>query len=307
MKKIGISLLLAFTLLLGACSPKEHDKVNEKIQIVSSFTIITDMAKEIGGDLVNVHNLVPTGTDPHEYEPMPDDIKAATDADLLFYNGLNLEGSKQGWFFKMIDSVNQNLDKVFPLSTGVEPKYLIGEGGKEEEINPHSFISPKVGIIMARNLGDILIEFDPENKEIYENNTRTYLEKLNEIDLKYSNIIDSIPDERKLLVTSERAFQYMTEAYGLREAYIWEIDTEELGTTEQIKDLIDLLNKEAPPVLFLESNVDTKPLEVVSRETGIPIYKEKIYSDEIGKKGESVDSYIKFLEHNIRIIEDGLL
>jgi len=98
----------------------------------------------------------------------------------------------------------------------------------------------------------------------------------------------------------------MTNTYGLREAYIWEIDTGEMGTTDQIKNLVDLLKEEQPLVVFLESNVDPKPMETVSNESGIPIYEKPIYSDEIGKKGEEVDSYMKYLEYNIDIIEDGL-
>lgn len=307
MKKIFTSILLVLMLGLTACSsnpaPKEND---EKIKVVSSFTIVTDMAEQIGGDLVDVYNLVPSGTDPHEYEPKPDDIKAATDADVLFYNGMNLEGGKAGWFLKMVDSVNQKEENVFDLNKGIEPKYLVDEQGRDEEINPHSYLDPKVGIKMTENLKDALIQIDPENKDTYEKNTEEYLNRLNEIDKKYTEVINSIPEERRILVTSERAFQYMTESYGLKEAYVWEIDTEELGTTEQIKTLINFLKKEKPPVLFMESNVDPKPLETVSNETGIPIYKEAIYSDEIGKKGDVVDTYIKLLEHNIRIIEDGL-
>lgn len=307
MKKIFTSILLVLMLGLTACSsnpaPNEDDG---KIKVVSSFTIVTDMAEQIGGDLVDVYNLVPTGTDPHEYEPKPDDIKAATDADVLFYNGMNLEGGKAGWFLKMVDSVNQKEENVFDLNKGIEPKYLVDEQGRDEEINPHSYLDPKVGIKMTENLRDALIQIDPENKDTYEKNTEEYLSRLNEIDKKYTEVINSIPEERRILVTSERAFQYMTESYGLKEAYVWEIDTEELGTTEQIKTLINFLKKEKPPVLFMESNVDPKPLETVSNETGIPIYKEAIYSDEIGKKGDVVDTYIKLLEHNIRIIEDGL-
>lgn len=306
MKKVRISLLLLFIILLTACGSGANNDDSEVIKVVSSFTIISDMAKQIGGELVDVYNLVPTGTDPHEYEPMPNDIKAATDADILLYNGMNLEGGDSGWFIKMIDSVNQDKSRVFTLNEGVEPKYLMGDDGRVEEINPHSFLDPKVGIKMTENLRDALIEIDPKNKELYEKNTENYLKRLKEIDTRYTKVINDIPVEKRILVTSERAFQYMTESYGLEEAYIWQIDTEELGTIDQIKNLIDFLKKEQPPVLFLESNVDPKPLETVSNETGIPIYKETIYSDEIGKKGDLVDTYIKLLEHNIRIIEEGL-
>src|SRR5699024_406883 len=113
--------------LLSACGGDETNSVDndqqsadEQINVVTSFTIIEDMVEQIGGDYVNVYNLVPTGTDPHEYEPLPEDIMEATDADVLFLNGMNLEGGQEGWFYKMIDSVDQDLDNVYELNEGVE-------------------------------------------------------------------------------------------------------------------------------------------------------------------------------------------
>ncbi len=308
-KKNLLLILLVLVLGLTACTKKESPEAeagDEKILVVSSFTIISDMARQIGGEKVEVHNLVPTGEDPHEYEPLPDDIKAAEDADVLLYNGMNLEGGEEGWFMKMIESTNQDINIAFELTDGAEPMYLSGDDGQDEEINPHSFIDPQVGMLMAENLRDALQTVDPENKDYYEENASAYLEELAAIDQKYEDVIQSIPEENRILVTSERAFQYMTARYGLKEAFVWAIDTEENGTPEQIKNLVDTLRELQPPVLFLESNVDPRPLETVSRETGIPIFEEAIYSDEIGQKGDEVDTYKKFLEHNIRIIEEGL-
>ena len=305
MKKYRIVILLVISMLLVACGNEVNEEDEQKLKVVSTFTIISDMAEQIGQDLVEVYNLVPTGTDPHEYEPMPNDIKAATDADILFYNGMNLEGGEEGWFMKMVDSVNQNIDNIYNLNVGVTPHYLM-EGDSEEEINPHSFIDPQVGIQMVENMTEALIEKDPNNAQSYDDNADDYLQRLNEVDQNYKDVIDNIPEENKILVTSEKAFQYMTDRYGLREASVWEIDTEELGTTAQLKALITLLKEDTPPYLFLESNVDPKPLEQVSKETGVPIFEEYIYSDEIGKKGAEVDTYMKFLNHNIKIIEKGL-
>lgn len=308
---ITFTIIMA-VFFLAACNNDGDSKENndaqsgEKLKVVSSFTIITDMVHQIGGDHVEVHNLVPTGTDPHEYEPLPEDIKKATDADVLFINGMNLEGGKEGWFYKMVDSVNQDLDHVFELNEGVEPKYIGKESGVEEEVNPHSFLDPQVGIKMAENLRDALMKIDPDNKSIYEENAEKYLGELKDMDAQYKEKIGEISEVDRILVTSERAFQYMTERYGLEEAYVWEIDTEELGTPEQIKSLVDTLKEKQPPVLFLESNVDPRPLETVSSESGIDIYEEHIYSDEIGQKGDPVDTYIKLLQHNIDIIYDGL-
>ncbi|MCJ7839940.1 zinc ABC transporter substrate-binding protein [Lederbergia sp. NSJ-179] len=302
-------ITFAAILLMAACSGGEStkgDSKNGKLKVVTSFTILEDIVAQIGGEHVDIHNLVPIGTDPHEYEPLPEDIKKATDADVLFFNGLNLEGGEGGWFHKMIDSVGQNMEHVFELGEGVEPKYLAGEDGSEHEINPHAFLDPVVGIQMAENARDALIKMDPDHKDEYEQNATKYLDQLKEIDQEYQEKLGQVPEENRILVTSECAYQYMTDRYGLEEACIWEIDTEENGSPSQIKALVQSIKEKKVPVLFVESNVDTRPMETVSKETGVPIYPDKIFSDEIGKKGSDGDTYIKFLEYNIEKIYDGL-
>lgn len=309
--KLGVLLIGMFvTIALVACGGKETEINNDgnnsdKLQIVTSFTIIEDMVKEIGGDFVEVHNLVPTGTDPHEYSPLPNDIKAATDADVLFYNGLNLEGGEHGWFARMIDATGQDWAAIYELAKGVKPMYLTTEDGREEEINPHAFLDPVVGIEMCKNVRDALIEVDHKNEAMYEKNAEVYLKKLIAINEQYQTLINKIPEENRILVTSERAFQYMADRYGLKEGYLWTIDTEENGSPEQIKALLTLLEESSPPVLFVETNVDKRPMETISKESGIEIFGE-VFSDEIGKPGEEVDTYLQFLKHNIEIIYEGL-
>ncbi|WP_249260823.1 metal ABC transporter solute-binding protein, Zn/Mn family [Virgibacillus pantothenticus] len=309
-----IIIVASLTLIiLAACGNENKEKGNaasdsdeDNLLVISSFTIISDLAREVGGDKVEVHNLVPTGTDPHEYEPLPEDIKKATDADVLFYNGMNLEGGKDGWFFKMIDSVGQNESNVYNLTEGVEPMYLSAEGSREEEINPHSFIDPGVGIKMVENMRDAFIKVDPDNKDYYGERTKEYLTRLKEIDTEYQEKINAIPEERRILVTSECAFQYMLDHYGMEEECIWRVDTEENGSPEQIKSLVEYIDKNNVPVLFVESNVDPRPMETVSKESGVDIYEKAIYSDEIGQPGDEVDTYVKYLKYNIEIISDGL-
>ncbi|NLA63288.1 MAG: zinc ABC transporter solute-binding protein, partial [Bacteroidales bacterium] len=254
-------------ILLAACGQNKNSDTNadkhEPLKVVTTFTIIEDIARQIGGDDVDIHNLVPTGAAPHEYEPLPTDMKKTSDADILFYNGLNLEGGKSGWFFRMIKSVGQKEDNVYSLTKGVQPMYLSDSNGRIEEVNPHSFINPAVGIIMAQNMRDEFIERDPTRKENYEQRTANYLEKLQAIDQDYKEKISNIPEDRRILVTSEHAFQYMTKEYGLNEAYIWSIDTEETGSPEQIKALISFIKKHNVPILFIESNVDKRPMQMV--------------------------------------------
>lgn len=323
-KWLGLSLLAL--LMLAACGNDKDDGAvtdtgkdnadkteevatpdsDEKLKVVASFTIIADMAREIGGDFVEVYNMVPSGTDPHEYEPLPDDIKAATDADVLFYNGLNLEGGDHGWFSKMMDAVNQKDENIFSLTANVEPKFLSGDGGRDEEINPHAFIDPAVGVQMAEAMRDALVAKHPTNADAIKELGDAYIQRLQELDDEFAERVESIPEENRILVTSERAFQYLNDHYGLKEAFIWEIDTEENGSPKQIKDLVTYLKENNVPVLFMESNVDERPMETVSKESGIPIAEKRIYSDEIGNPGEEIDTYIKYLQYNMDLIHDEL-
>ncbi len=309
MKWVFLSFVAVF--MLAACGNDDKGKStnaneDEKLKVVTSFTIIADMAREIGGENVEVYNLVPSGTDPHEYEPLPNDIKAATKADVLFYNGLNLEGGKKGWFFKMMKTVNQKDENIFSLTERVEPLYLSGEGGREEEINPHAFIDPAVGVKMAEDMRDVLVKKHPSNAEAIQKRGDAYVQRLKDIDNDLQERIKTIPEQNRTLVTSERAFQYFNTHYGLKEAYIWEIDTEENGSPKQIKDLVKFIHEHKVPVLFVESNVDSRPMETVSKETGVPIAKQKIYSDEIGNPGDEIDTYVKYLNYNIKLIHDEL-
>ena len=310
-KWVGLSFLAVF--MLAACGNDDKGKTNAtggedegKLKVVTSFTIIADMAREIGGDAVDVYNLVPSGTDPHEYEPLPDDIKAATNTEILFYNGLNLEGGEHGWFFKMMDTVNQKDENIYSLTERVEPKYLSGDGGRDEEINPHAFIDPAVGVKMAEDLRDALIKKHPSDKDAIKERGDAYVQRLKEIDKEYETRINDIPEENRTLVTSERAFQYLNDHYGLKEAFIWEIDTEENGSPAQIKALVKFVQEHKVPVLFVESNVDTRPMETVSKETGVPLASKMIYSDEIGNPGQEIDTYVKYLNYNIDLIHDEL-
>ena len=307
-KGIGLSLLAVF--MLAACGNdndgEANTKKNDKLKVVTSFTIIADMAREIGGDVVEVYNLVPSGTDPHEYEPLPDDIKAATDADILFYNGLNLEGGENGWFMKMMDAVNQKDENIFSLTERVEPKYLSGDGDRDEEINPHAFIDPAVGVKMAEDMRDALIKKFPTDSDKIKEQGDAYVQRLKDLDQEFEERVNSIPEENRVLVTSERAFQYLNDHYDLKEAFIWEIDTEENGSPKQIKALVHYIKEHNVPILFVESNVDTRPMETVSTESGVPIAELPIYSDEIGNPGDEIDTYVKYLEYNMKLIHDEL-
>lgn len=292
-------------MIFSSCQKQNESTSNEKLKVISSFSIITDITQNIGKDSVEVHNLVPIGTDPHEYEPNPEDVKFATSADLFLYNGLNLEGGKNGWFFKMVQSVGAEKNKIRQVAEAIDPLYLSEKDGSKE-VNPHAFINPKAGIKMAVSIEKALIEADPENEAYYQKNAKEYLEKLEEVEKEYRKKLSEIPKENRVFIASEQAFQYLNKEYDFKEGFIWAIDTEENGSPKQIKNAIAFVKENNPPVLFVESNVDMRPMETVSKETSVPIYSPAIYSDELGKPGEEADSYIHYLQYNLKHIYEGL-
>ncbi len=286
----------------AAAGPKE----GEPLRVVATFSIIGDIVTAIGGDHVDVHSIVPLGVDPHEYSPLSKDVQKSTESDVMFWNGLNMEVGG-GWFEALTEVADKDMesDQVIEVAQDVEPMYLSSEDGSDSEINPHAFLSPQVGISYAKTIRDGLITNDPEREDVYQDNAETYLAELDEIDQMYRDSIADIAEDDRVFVASEYAFQYMTEEYGLTPGYIWEIDTDEQGTPEQINNLISLVRETGVPALFVESNVDRRPMETISAETGVPIHG-VIYSDELGTPESSGRSYLEMLKHNITVIHEGL-
>lgn len=302
--------LVVFILCLWvfSCTKKQEETAKDagsstqRVRVLSSFSILTNMVETIGQEHVEVHNLVPVGTDPHDYAPRPKDVKFATRADLLVYNGLNLEGGTEGWLAKLVDTSSPESMPRIAATEEVKALYISDDSGRKE-VNPHAFISPKVGVQMAEAIRDGLIKTDPEHADDYQTHADAYIEKLRDMETRYTKTLADIPADQRVLVTSEQAFQYLAHAYDLKEGYIWAIDTDKNGTPAQIKNAIAFVEQHQPSVLFVESNVDRRPMETVSEATGVPIHPQPLFSDELGKKGQAADTYLKYLAYNLKQLE----
>ena len=304
MKRIQKLLVaLLFLPFFAACSAGEARSDNGKLNVVVTNSILADMTKNIAGDQINLHSIVPIGQDPHEYEPLPEDIAKVSDADLIFYNGINLENA---WFSKMVKNAQkvENQD-YFAASDGVEVIYLEGQSAKGKE-DPHAWLSLENGIIYAQNIAKQLMAKDPKNKDVYQQNLVAYTQELAALDATAKSRFAAIPADKKLIVTSEGCFKYFSKAYDIPSAYIWEINTEEEGTPQQTRDLVQKLKAgPTPAALFIESSVDDRPMKTISRETGIPIYA-KIFTDSVANEGEDGDSYLAMMKWNLDKIAEGL-
>lgn len=303
-------IAVALTLGLTGCGSATKDEVapagdSDKVQVVATYSILGDMAAVIGGEQVQVHSIVPLGVDPHQYTPLPLDLQKSSDADLIIWNGLNLEMG-DGWLANLLEISGKDFDtdQVVEAAAQVTPQYLSDTAG-QSTINPHAFLDPNVGMQFAEAMRDGLSKVDPENAEHYEQNAAEYIAELEDIDQLYQDSIDQIPSAQRVLITSENAYQYMAGRYGLTTGFVWEIDTDEQGTPQQIKELISLIRTTEVPALFIESNKDPRPMETISRETGVPIYG-TLFSDELGEPGQEGGTYLKMLRFNIKQIHAGL-
>lgn len=315
-KRVLGMFVIVFAFILAACG-SDNSTANEKgrdssskeksdkLQLVATYSVIYDIVKNVGGDLVEIHSLAPIGSDPHQYDPLPQDAVLTTDADAVFYNGLNLEEGN-GWFQKLIETAGKSGKDapVFRLSEGVDPLYLKSDEHSGEE-DPHAWLDVQNGIKYTENARDALIKIDPDHKDVYEKNAAEYIKQLEVLDAEISELMTSIPKEKRVLVTSEGAFKYFSKAYDFDAAYIWEINAHDEGTPEQLKSIIEIINTNEVPALFLETSVDPRSMEMVSRETKAPIAG-KIFTDSLGKPGEDGDTYIKMVKWNAEMIYNGL-
>ena len=307
-------MLLAAVLfvgVLGGCgnSPEEDkgstdasETTETKLKVVSTNSIIGDMVEKVGGNLIDAHSIVPVGTDPHEYEPLPVDIRKASEADVVFYNGLNLE-TGNGWFDKLMETAGKAEDEdYFVVSKNVEPIYLTGNSSQQD---PHAWLDISNGIRYINEITRVMSEKDPENKATYEKNADAYIADLTELDSEAKKEFADIPEEKKLLVTSEGAFKYFSKAYELQAAYIWEINTEGQGTPDQMKQIIEKVRNSEVPVLFVETSVDHRSMERLSNEVDLPIFG-NLFTDSIAKQGENGNSYYDMMKWNLEKIHEGL-
>lgn len=296
---------------------------DDKLNVVTSFSVIEDMARQIGGEHVNVYNLVPVGQDPHEYELRPADTTHAQDADLLISSGMNLEGGEDGWISRLMSAVNLDASQHLEATRGIMPLYISdgveqgeaadadaggdadADGQGEDEVNPHVFVDPANGVKMAENIAEALIRADPAHAAEYRANRDAYVGRIDELAARYDELFAGVAERDRIIVTSERAFQYLAKRYRLAEGYIWLIDTEDAGSPEQLKRAVDFVREHRPRALFVETNVNQRPMETVAEETRVPIAG-TLYSDELGAPGTPAGTYIGFLEHNLESLTRGL-
>ena len=270
----------------------------EKPKVVTTFTIIADMAKNVAGDAADVESITKPGAEIHNYQPTPRDILRARDADLVLRNGLNLEQ----WFEKFL--VNLGDVPSVTVSDGVVPMAIAG-GSYEGKPNPHAWMSPDNALIYVENIRKALAQIDPAHTDVYAANAKAYSDKIRAAVQPIRDTLAALAPDHRWLVTSEGAFSYLARDFGLNEVYLWPVNADSQGTPQQVKAVIDTMRANKIGVIFSESTVSPDPAEQVARETGAK-YGGILYVDSLSDPDGPVPTYLDLLKVTTGTIAKGL-
>jgi manganese/iron transport system substrate-binding protein len=302
MSRQSLNAKLMFT-IIASCSVfalQVHARdAEEPFKVVTTFTILQDMAQNVAGDRAEVVSITKPGAEIHGYEPTPQDIVRASDADLILYNGLNLER----WFEQFIDNLGDMPSAI--LTDGIQP-ISIADGDYEGLPNPHGWMGLDNATVYVDNIRDAFSEHDPDGADVYAANAETYKQEIREAIGPLRDRIQSVPDDKRWLVSCEGAFSYLARDFGLREAYLWPINADQTGTPQQVRKVIDAVRDNDIPAVFCESTVNQAPAKQVARETGAA-YGGILYVDSLTAADGPVPTYLDLLRVDAQTIADALV
>jgi len=286
--------------LLVACGLLSASQAHaaDKLQVVTTFTILADMAQNVAGDAANVVSVTKPGAEIHNYQPTPKDIGQTRGADLILWNGLNLEQ----WFEKFLSRLKGVPSVV--LSDGVSPM-SINSGPYDGKPNPHVWMSPTDALVYVDNIEKALANADPGNAAVYAANALSYKEKITALTTPLREQINSLPEHARWLASSEGAFSYLARDFGLKELFLWPINADSQGTPQQVRHVIDAIREHNIPVIFSESTVSPKPAQQVARETGAH-YGGVLYVDSLSDANGPVPTYLDLLQETIETVVTGI-
>ena len=294
---MNIKVLIG-SILLSLLLLTKNAFAEEKFKVVTTFTVIADMARNVAGDAAIVESITKPGAEIHGYQPTPRDIIRAQGADLVLWNGMNLEL----WFEQFF----RNLKDVpsVTLSDGVTPMGIT-EGPYTGKPNPHAWMSLESALIYVDNIRDGLMKHDTDNAKTYEANAEKYKRQITEAIAPLKGEILSIPEDQRWLVSSEGAFSYLARDFQMKELYLWPINADQQGTPQQVRKVIDTVRKNNIKVIFSESTVSDAPARQITRETDAK-YGGVLYVDSLSEPDGDVPTYIDLLRKTSQTIAEGL-
>ena len=299
-KILSLSIFLALNILFltGCVNKNTYKQFNDKPFVLTTFTILADLARNVAGDRLLVESITKPGAEIHSYQFTPSDIVKTKGAKLIIENGLGLES----WFSKFMSSTG-DIPKV-KLTEGIKPLLIDGDAYAGRP-NPHAWMSPKRAMNYVDKIVDAFIEIDPDGALEYSSNASTYKAKLESLDKELRDSLSSIPKERRFLVTCEGAFTYLARDYGMKEAYLWPVNSESQVTPRRMVNLIKKIKENEIPTIFCESTVSAEAQMEVAKSSGA-VFGGTFYVDSLSDLNGPAPTYIDLLRHNVRLITKGL-
>ena len=299
MKKKLLLFVFSFLIFLTAnsCKRNAFEKETNKEVILASFTVLADIIENVAKDEFVVKSITKPGVEVHGYQPTPSDLIKASKAFVFIDNGFGFEL----WAEKFVS--NLQINRV-TISNRLEPIF-ISEDFYKGKPNPHAWISPKRGMIYVDVIVDSLSELKPSEAESFKNNGQIYKNKIAKIDKDFSLFINNLEKNNRYLVTCEGAFSYLTNDYGLKEAYLWPVNAESQITPKRMARTISLVKNKNIPSVFCESTVSNESQMVVASETGAK-FGGDLFVDSLSQDNKSANTYLKMLQHNLTLIKKGL-
>ena len=286
-------VILACILVLATTSAQA-----EKFKVATTFTVIADMARNVAGDTAVVESITKAGAEIHGYQPTPRDIIRAQDADLILWNGLNLELWFEQFFRNLKDIPSAT------LTDGIEPM-SIAEGEYLGKPNPHAWMGLTNALIYVDNIQNAFSIHDPDNADAYKANAVAYKKRIKAAIAPLRETILAVPEHKRWLVTCEGAFSYLIRDFEMKELYLWPMNADQQGTPQQVRQVIDGVRKNNIPAVFCESTVSQSPAQQVARETGAA-YGGVLYVDSLTEADGIVPTYVDLLRITSETIAAGL-
>ncbi|MAP17678.1 MAG: iron ABC transporter substrate-binding protein, partial [Aurantimonas sp.] len=280
---VRTTILAAFAAALLATGATAQ----QRLKVVTTFTILSDIAQNVAGEHADVVSITKPGAEIHGYQPTPQDIVRASGADLILWNGLNLER----WFEQFVANLGDMPSAT--LSDGIAP-ISIAEGDYEGLANPHAWMGLENAMVYVDNISDALATNDPDHADAYRANAERYKQQITETIAPLRDRIAAIPEDRRWLVTCEGAFSYLARDFGMKELYLWPINADQTGTPQQVRKVIDAVRENDIPAVFCESTVSSAPAEQVARETG-STFGGVLYVDSLSGPDGPVPTYLDLL------------
>lgn len=298
-----VIIIVVFVGLLGTFAyaviqARSKFESSQKKQVLTTFTVLADMARNVAGDRANVESITKPGAEIHGYEPTPQDMIRLQKADLVLDNGMNLE--------KWAEKLYENAKNVphFTLTEDIKP-IGISEGPYRDKPNPHAWMSPANALLYVDTIKKSLTKVDPQNADYYQQNAERYKQQIREVDTTLRNGLGALPASNRYLVSCEGAFSYLIRDYGLKELYLWPINADSQGTPQQIRHVVETVRAHTIPAVFCESTVSDKAQRQVASETGAS-FGGVFYVDSLSGENGPTPTYLELLKYNADVLIDGL-